>query len=559
MSIRPRLGVEVPELTAQVARASNPAGTTAMWVRDRLDGLWADEDFAGWYPRDGRPGISPAQLCRGEQFLLDLSDRDAAEAVRCRIDFKYALGLDLDDPGFHHSVLGDFRDRLLVDGRADRLLDLALARLKEAAGLVRERTAQRTDSTHVLAAVQDLTRLELVTEAVRAALEELARTAGHALEGLVDDEWGRRYSRPAGQESRPAEDQDQRGRVAPAGCWSTWPPATRACCPAPRWRPCGRSSSRTTTGMPLAACAGAMMRAAAACRRRLPVSSRPTTWPPVTPPGPGHPLDRLPRPRHRDLRRCVPNVITDVATMPATSADTSAVADIHARLEHRGLLPAEHLVDGGYTSLVHVERAGRDTRSPSPGRCRAIAPASTASRRATPATTSASTTTAGKSPDPQGQVSEGWHGPYPTSSPDAAPLIVARFTKGQCQPCPARAACTTSGDGKRTVGFPPRELYELQVRNRADQQDPAWHKRYAVRSGVEGTVCELAHGHGMRHCRYRGQPKAHLQHVLTAIAVNIERLSQLPPGQSTSPRRTTAFRLLDQHDIKRLRSWRAVS
>ena len=102
---------------------------------------------------------------------------------------------------------------------------------------------------------------------------------------------------------------------------------------------------------------------------------------------------------------------------------------------------------------------------------------------------------------------------------------------------PARAACTTSGDGKRTVGFPPRELYELQVRNRADQQDPAWHKRYAVRSGVEGTVCELARGHGMRHCRYRGQPKAHLQHVLTAIAVNIERLSQLAPGQSTSPRR----------------------
>ncbi|MEU6798959.1 transposase [Nonomuraea wenchangensis] len=82
------------------------------------------------------------------QFLLDLSDRDAAEAVRFRIDLTYTLGPELDDPGFHHSVLGDFRDRLLQDGRADRLLDLALARLK-AAGLVRERTTQRTDSTHV--------------------------------------------------------------------------------------------------------------------------------------------------------------------------------------------------------------------------------------------------------------------------------------------------------------------------------------------------------------------------------------------------------------------------
>ena len=128
------------------------------------------------------------------------------------------------------------------------------------------------------------------------------------------------------------------------------------------------------------------------------------------------------------------------------------------------------------------------------------------------------------------------------------------------QPCPARAGCTTSGDGKRTVGFPPRELYELQVRNRADQQDPAWHKRYAVRSGVEGTVCELARGHGMRHCRYRGHPRARLQHVLTAIAVNIERLSQLPPGESTSPRPPTAFQdYLDQHHIQRLRSWRAAS
>ena len=106
-------------MTARVARASNPQGTTAMWVRDRLDGLWCDEDFAAWYPRDGRPGLSPAQLATVcvLQFLLNLSDRQAAEAVRCRLDFKYALGLELDDPGFHHSVLGDFRDRLAQGDR----------------------------------------------------------------------------------------------------------------------------------------------------------------------------------------------------------------------------------------------------------------------------------------------------------------------------------------------------------------------------------------------------------------------------------------------------------
>ncbi|MFB8773981.1 transposase [Streptomyces broussonetiae] len=166
-------------------------------MRDRLDGLWCDENFADWYSRDGRAGLSPAQLATVcvLQFLLGLSDRQAAEAVRCRIDFKYAMAMELEDPGFHHSVLGDFRDRLAEDGRADRLLDLALARLKEA-GLVRERTTQRTDSTHVLAAVRDLTRLELVTEAVRAALEEVAGISPHLLDGLVDEGWGLRYGRP---------------------------------------------------------------------------------------------------------------------------------------------------------------------------------------------------------------------------------------------------------------------------------------------------------------------------------------------------------------------------
>jgi transposase len=80
------------------------------------------------------------------QFLLGLSDRQAAESIRCRIDFKYAMAMELDDPGFHHSMPADFRDRLAEEDRADRLLDLALARLKET-GLVRERTTQRTDST----------------------------------------------------------------------------------------------------------------------------------------------------------------------------------------------------------------------------------------------------------------------------------------------------------------------------------------------------------------------------------------------------------------------------
>jgi transposase len=179
MPIRPRLGAGSRSRPRVSRGPATRPGRRRCGCGTGPGGLWDDEDFAGWYPREGRPGISPAQLATVSvlRFLLGLSDRDAAEAVRCRTGFKYALGLDLDDPGFHHSVLSNFRDRLLEEkGQPDRLPGLALARLKEA-GLVRERATQRTDSTHVLAAVRGLTRLNLVTEVVRAALEEVARTA----------------------------------------------------------------------------------------------------------------------------------------------------------------------------------------------------------------------------------------------------------------------------------------------------------------------------------------------------------------------------------------------
>ncbi|MFD9286116.1 transposase [Streptomyces mirabilis] len=101
----------------------------------------------------------------------------------------------------------------------------------------------------------------------------------------------------------------------------------------------------------------------------------------------------------------------------------------------------------------------------------------------------------------------------------------------------------------------------MQGRLGAEQQTPDWQARFAVRSEVEGTVNEFAHGHGMRRCRCREQPKAHLQHVFTAIAVNIERLSSLPStGEAPPSRPPTAFQdFLDQHGFPRLKFWRAVS
>ena len=192
--MQPRPWPEVPALTAQVARAAFPRGSLAIRIRDQLGAWCEDEAFAGVYGIRGAPGISPAQLAviTALQFAENLTDRQAADQMRGRIDWKYCLGLELADPGFDFSVLSEFRSRLVAGGRERLLLDLLLARLKEA-GLVGAGMRQRTDSTHVLARIRELNRLELAGEAVRAALEALAAVAPGWLASVTDPSWQRVY------------------------------------------------------------------------------------------------------------------------------------------------------------------------------------------------------------------------------------------------------------------------------------------------------------------------------------------------------------------------------
>ncbi len=483
MSVRPRPGAEVPELTARIARASNPEGTTAMWVRDRLEGLWSDEDFAHWYSRDGRPGLSPAQLATVSmlQFLLNLSDRQATEAVRRRIEFTCALGLELDDPGFRHSVLTDFRDRLAQAGRADELMGLALERMKQA-GLVTERGSARTDSTYVLAAVRDPTRLELITEAVRAALEELAHQDPEMLDWLIDQDRATRYGRPVplgGQPSRPATRLQQTGQDAHL-------PLTT---PAPHQRP--------RAPMPDAL-------------RQIYLQNSPITNEKVRP---RTEKDGLPPAGTRiispydlhtgDTRRarypihitetCDPDTVdpvTDLATTASSVKDSQALTGIHTRPATRGPLPAEHPADGGYITLGHPHAAAHDLQitmigplgNNSPRQARTdtgLAPADSTidfdKRHAT---------------CPAGKTTGTW---IETTPAGRAPITGAKSDKRLYDPCPHRASRTRPPEG-RTVNFPPRHPHELQERNRAQQADPNRLRTYATRSGVESTVAEFASG-----------------------------------------------------------------
>jgi transposase len=206
MSLNPQTTYPIPEDTRRVARAAFPKGNLYMRMRDELGEIYQDARFAELFPGRGQRAESPGRLAwvTVMQYSEGLSDRQAAEAVRARIDWKYVLGLELEDPGFDYSVLSEFRERLVSGQQEQVLLDELLRRLKELK-LLKARGQQRTDSTHILAAVRQLNRVEIVGETMRKALNELAAFAPDWVQEIARPEWFRRYGRRFEQMRLPKE------------------------------------------------------------------------------------------------------------------------------------------------------------------------------------------------------------------------------------------------------------------------------------------------------------------------------------------------------------------
>jgi transposase len=197
VSVQPRPWPKPAEVIVAAVRAryARREAPLAVQVRDRFGALFPDAAFESAFAGRGRPGWSPGRLALVTvlQMAEGLTDRQAAEAVRERLSWQYALGLGLDDPGFGHTVLSEFRARVVEHGSEERVLDLLLDRLVEV-GLLGPGGKQRTDSTHVVSAVRGRNRLELAGESVRACLEALAACAPSWLAEVVDvPGWSRRY------------------------------------------------------------------------------------------------------------------------------------------------------------------------------------------------------------------------------------------------------------------------------------------------------------------------------------------------------------------------------
>lgn len=202
---------QVPEETAQVAQAAFPKGNVYMRIRDELPQLFDEAALTHLFRHQGRRAEAPGTLLlvMVMQYMEGLTDRQAALAVRARIDWKYALGLQLTDPGFDMSVLSRFRDRLVRQEETDRLLQQFLSRL-EAYGLLKGQADMRTDATHVLGAVRELNRLELVGETMRQALNALAQSAPQWLQAQVTADWYDLYGARVEEYRLPQKERDRR-------------------------------------------------------------------------------------------------------------------------------------------------------------------------------------------------------------------------------------------------------------------------------------------------------------------------------------------------------------
>lgn len=569
MSMRPRPWPDVPELTVRMAHASCRQGNLAMRIRDELGEVYADARFAAVFGVRGRPGISPGQLMMASvlQFSENLTDRQAAEAVRDRITWKYALGMELEDPGFDASVLSEFRSRLVAGDLTCLALDALLERLA-GLGLVKAGGRQRTDSTHVLGAIRALNRLELAGETLRAALEALAVAAPGWLSGVIDPSWQQVYGAridtlrlPESQTKRQALMVDygkdgyhllEQIHRPDAPSWLRELPAVAALrgiwiqqfyreitdtrqevrrrekLPEGDGLPPGRD--RLISPYDLDArysvkrdhgWGGYKVHFTETC-------DTPGTHPDTCP---GSHPDPIPAPEQDRGDR--PNLITGVVTTEATVPDTAMTTPIHHQLAGKGLLPGEHLVDSGYPSAELItdtaRRFGVTLVSP-------MLLDHSAQARAGAGYDKAAFTVdfdLHQATCPQGATSSSWT----TCRQHDTDATVIKFAAATCGPCPVRQSCTSGT--RRQLTIRSRQLHQALRNARAEQATDQWKARYAARAGVEGTIRQTTHVTGIRQARYLGLPKTKLEHNLAAAAINMIRLDAYWTGHPLDRTRST--------------------
>ena len=550
MSLQAKPFTAIPEETARVARAAFPQGNLYMRMRDEIGVIYEDEAFASLFSHRGQPAEAPWRLALVTlmQYAEGLPDRQAADAVRSRIDWKYALNLELTDPGFDHTVLSEFRTRLITGSAEQLLLETFLGMCRDRKFL-KPRGRQRTDSTHVLAAIRVLNRLECVGETLRHALNSLAVVAPEWVRVHCPAEWGERYGPRVENYRLPASKAERGAEAERIGRDGQALLAALYAADSPRWL---REIPAVETLRQVWV-------------RQYYLIEETVQWRSMEdhgiPPAPLFINSPYDPDAHCAAKRSTqwvgykvhltetcdaecPRLITHVETTAAPTADNETLPDIHSSLKAKDLLPRTHLVDSGYIDadlLVATEKEyGLDLCGP---------PRANYHWQAQAATGFAAADFTIDWPRqqaicPAGQVSSTWR---PTTDRRGNEVISIKFATRDCRPCPHRPDCTRTTLGRRMLTIRPYEQFQALPHARARQQTEEYKKEYALRAGVEGTISQAVGAFGLRRARYFGSLKTHLQHLLTATALNFVRLGEWLAGTPLAKTRKSAFvRLMEQ-------------
>jgi transposase len=541
MSMRLEDGNGVPKETARVARAAFPKGNPYLTIRDELGTIYTNQEFAELFSKTGQPGESPLLLMLTTilQFAEELSDREAADAVRSRIDWKYLLGLPLEDPGFDYSVLSEFRIRLIEGQREQQLLNKLLKLFVERK-LLKGRRQQRTDSTHVLAMIRNLNRLETVGETLRFALNRLAESVPDWLRERAPQAWYERYGERFEQARLPQREAERAKLKLQIGQdgqqllnWVDTPDSPERL----RWLPAMQVlrqvwiqqyylqgdviSWRANDNIPPAA---QHLVSPYDTEARFSVK-RQTEWA-------GYKVHLT-----EICEEACPHWITHVETTPATVQDAQVVETIHAALAEQDLLPSQHFLDMGYVDTRVLAESQKTYGVEIIGPIQKDNTWQAQAEDRLDVTHFAIDWEKHQVHCPNGKTSQFWR-EYPDITKQ--PRIYVYFRRNDCLPCLLHARCTQA-DTYRKLSFKPRPEYELLQWARNRQRTPDFLRLYKKRSGIEGTLSQGVRAFDLRRTRYIGLLKTHLQHVLTAIAINLIRFTKWISGVPIAKTRCSAF------------------
>lgn len=543
MSLKPSLIEDVPPETIRVARAAFPKGNLYISIRDELGTLFEDADFTTLYPRRGQPAFAPWRLAliTVMQFLENLSDRQTADAVRSRIDWKYALSLELTDAGFDYSVLSGFRERLIVNEQQSLLFDRVIEIL-QTKNLLKVRGKQRTDSTHVLASIRVMNRLELVTETLRAALNELAVVSPVWLRSAVPPEWFARYGArvedtrlPRGEAGRKefAERVGADGFLLLKLISEHFPDLLKLEKVQTLQKVWERHYTRSETGEVGWRKNADLARAATAIESPYDIEARHSNKRGLSWTGYKVHLSET-------CDQNQPRIITNVETTVATTQDVACTAEIHKSLSKKKLLPSRHFVDAGYIDAgLLVESAEKyDIELFGPTRFNPSWQARSGGYDTTQFAIAWDQRTA---TCPEGKQSVYWH-EYRSKEPYSQQMVKIKFKAGDCCHCPNRTKCVkTQPNTARQLSLPSRPLYEALTATRKMLATESGQREYRHRAGIEGTLSQAVRRGTFRHSRYRGLQKTHLQESATAAGINLLRTISFLSNQPIAKTRTSRF------------------